>query len=75
MPGGASGSHQAVGLLVLAWEFELMGKRREDWDIRRSSMQIVSTPVGVESLDVIRKKIIWMATEMDGREERKGKGL
>lgn len=52
-----------------------MGKQREDWDIRRSSMQIVSTPVGVESLDVIRKKIIWMATEMDGREERKGKGL
>lgn len=51
-----------------------MGKRREDWGIRRYSMQIVSTPVGVESLDVIRKKIIWMATEIDGREERKGKG-
>lgn len=38
-------------------------------------MQIVSTPMGVESLDVIRKKIIWMATKIDDREERKGKGL
>lgn len=31
--------------------------------------------MGVESLDVIRKKIIWMVIKIDDREERKGKGF
>lgn len=52
-----------------------MGREGRLGYVTRHSMQIVSTPMGVESLDVIRKKIIWMATKIDDREERKGKGL